>query len=316
MGSTDRRVLLLAALLLGGCKETRIIRVAAADADAGPGDIEVAPPDEDDEELPPLDDRPPLDPKIPQARLIETLPRDGDQAFYPVEVYDRGGGEGVGERRILRFAFDVAMDTSRTSVKLRAPERSLQGTWSGDGKTIEAVVLGDDDHPPLEPEREYEVDLGELRGAGREPVSKSRLRFRTAARDMLIEHACIHTLFGPFEPLRAASKGSAIASAPLAGSTHKQYTVTLTPDGGGFAGDLRVAFTGSGSRKYFLLLDSAPAVTLTDGAGAAVATTTAPTVEACPAIRQRVEVTLTRGATYRLALSSPGSSVKAIWETP
>jgi len=253
---------------------------------------------------------PSVDPSAPQARLVDASPRDGETAFYPVEYYDQGSGNGIGERRPLRFTFDVPMDEERATIRLVDPEMTLKGTFRDGGTTFEAFIMPDGDRPPLDPERDYELDLSGLRALSGDPVGTPRVAFRTAARDETVDHACLHALFGPYDSVLAASVGTTLASAPSMSSVHRQYTLTLP----GAEGDVRVAFTGTGQRAYLLLLDRSASVTVTDGSGNAITTSAGPSVPACPGIRHRIEMRLSRGTTYRLRVRS-ADPVKAIWET-
>lgn len=315
MITTTRSELSALALLvvLSGCETKRVVHVAPAETPSPTTDDD-APPKGEKKRLPD-DEPPPLAPEVPQARIVASSPAPNEEDFYPVEIYDQGEDKGVGERRVLSFTFDRAMDASQKTVGLRPGDRALDGRWSEDAKTFELVLLGHEDVSPLEAETEYELDFGDLRSEADEPVGTPRVRFTTAARDGLIEHACIHTLFGPFESLSAAAREGALASAPAASSTHKQYSIALPKTDGRYAGDLRVAFSGSGPKHYALLVDGDAEVGVT-GDGGSVTVTKSATVEACPGIRRRFDVDLTRGATYRLAVTSNRATIKAIWEAP
>ncbi|MBX3226965.1 MAG: hypothetical protein KIT84_40955 [Labilithrix sp.] len=317
MSARTERACVALLLALTACQTKRIVQVIP-DEQPPPAAAE----DDDDDDASggttrlPDDAPPPLDPSVPQARIVDSSPKVGAKDFYPVEVYDRGGDEGVGERRVLRFTFDRAMETSRKKVGLRPGDRALDGAWSPDAKSFELTLLGTDDASPLEAETEYELDLAELRSDADEPVGTPRVRFTTSKRDSLIEHACIHTLFGPFESVTAAAPQSTLTSAPLASATHKQYSIALPGAGTAYAGDLRLAFSGTGTKRYLLLANGELDVAVSDADGATVAVTPSPTVDACPGIQHGFGVELTRGKTYRLALSSKRADVKAMWEAP
>lgn len=256
---------------------------------------------------------PPADPAAEVARLVMSRPADGDPAFYPVEVYQRSAELGVGERAVLRFVFDRPMSTSEASVEIAGALR--EGAWQPDGRTLEVTLPGTEDAPPLAAETDHEVRLDRLRAATSAAVEPAQIRFRTAARDAVVEHACIHTLYGPFANATASARGGAIAEAPLVASVHRQWSVELPAEGAAFAGQARVSFTGTGERRYLLYLDRDVPVTLATEAGGVVdaSTTTAPA--ACPGIQRVATVTLARGTSYRMALGpAPSGSVKLIWE--
>lgn len=309
---------LVCVLALVGCETKRIIQVAPAPASAtAPEDGEgTAPPKAKDTARLPDEAPPSLDPDVPQAKLIDSFPKSDDESFYPVELYDRGENRGVGERRLLRFSFDRPMARDRETVKIRPGGRELQGVWSADGTSLEVTIVGDDEQSPFEELTEYEIDLAALRSDEGEPVGTPAIRFITAARDELIEHACLHTLFGPYESVTAAEPDTALASAPLASATHKQYTIALPASGGTHAGDIRVSFNGTGTKKYALLVDGEAEIVLRDGGGNELPTMKSTTVAACPAIQRRFDMELPRGSAHRLAVTSVRAEIKAIWEAP
>lgn len=259
----------------------------------------------------------PADPEQTAGRLTSSVPADGDGAFYPIEVYDQGSDLGVGERATLRFAFDTPMEVSESTVEVSAGSSVFaSGTWSADARTLEVVLPGSDEAAPLEPETSYQVRLDRLRTAKNAVVTPDAVRFRTSARDTRVDHACIHTLFGPFATATATALGSALSGAPSVGSVHKQWTVDLPPSA---EGQLRVTFSGTGERSYVLFTDRDVALALEGEDGSSVSASVAATAPACPGIRRVHSMTLVRGKTYRMTLgpsasARPEPTVKMIWE--
>lgn len=256
------------------------------------------------------------DPNEEAARLTQSQPADGEDSFYPVEIFDQGQDLGVGERATLRFSFDRPMDDSASTVEIvGSTSRYASGTWSADRRTLEVVLLGTETTPPLEAEVDYEVRLDRLRTETNAAVAPTVVRFRTSARDSVVDHACIHTLYGPFATAVATAPGTTLADAPSVGNVHRQWTVDVPADGATFRGQVRVVFSGSGQRSYLLLLDRSVPLTLEEEGGGAVIVTAVDAVPACTGIRRVVSVTLTRGTTYRLTLGpSTQPTVKLVWE--
>lgn len=255
----------------------------------------------------------PADPAAEVARLVESRPANGDAAFYPVEVYQRSAELGVGERAVLRFVFDRPMSTSEASVEIAGA--LVEGAWQPDGRTLEVTLAGTEDAPPLAAETDHEVRLDRLRAATNAAVEPAQIRFRTAARDAVIEHACIHTLYGPFATATASARDGALAEAPLVASVHRQWSVELPAEGAAFAGQVHVSFTGTGERRYLLYLDGDVPVTLATEGGGLVDASTTMAPAACPGIQRVAAVTLGRGTSYRMAFGpAPSGRVKLIWE--
>ncbi len=113
------------------------------------------------------------------------------------------------------------------------------------------------------------------------------------------EHACLHFQTGPFAPV---STGASAAEAPSISPGHSAHEVTLA--GGEDVLNLNIAEHG----EYIVLLTAPVAITLTDGAGAAVAPEQSPDLsEACAAIAAAHVFHLEAGI-YLLSFTSDGAT--------
>lgn len=221
----------------------------------------------------------------PAPHLVSSVPRIDETNVYPSPLL-----RGNGEEFVLELAFSEAMHEHDTfELVAQDHERSAVPEWSEDGTALTLLVRPSLTAPqPLADDTEYSLDLSSLSstaGAALDPNVRLRagqLSFRTGYHDVLLNHACGHTLFGPFASFAASE--SPDPSAPDIGITHTEYSIALpADDAGSFAGFVRARILMAGS--YRLFFDGETTVSLSDSPETrGEPTRLTPTPQACPGI--------------------------------
>jgi hypothetical protein len=221
----------------------------------------------------------------PAPHVVSSVPQLDEPNVYPSPLL-----RGNGEEFVLELAFSEAM-REHDAFELVAQDhaRSAVPEWSEDRTALTLFVRPSLTAPqPLADDTEYSLDLSSLEsaaGAALDPDVRLRaghVSFRTGHHDRLLNHACGHTLFGPFASVAASE--SPDASAPDIGTTHTEYSIALPEnETGSFAGFVRARIPMTGS--YRLFFDGDTTVSSRDSAetrGEPAPLT--PTPEACPGI--------------------------------
>lgn len=221
-------------------------------------------------------------------RLATSSPAAGATDVYPVEVALEGGV--AVRRKRLTLTFTEPMDTTAGPFALRpahtAEALPVEGAWDESGHTLTVTVPAPAGGGlPLEPHTAYALQLAGLRDARGNALDDAalpggRLEFTAGGDDPLLDHACFHTLFGPFS--RVSASPSASAATPRVDVTHREYTVLLVPGPGPYAGVTRARLTGEDYALYFA---APPTLTVhASDTGAAVPLEVSPAPPACAGI--------------------------------
>jgi hypothetical protein len=217
--------------------------------------------------------------------LVSSVPQLDETNVYPSPLL-----RGNGEEFVLELAFSEAMhEHDAFELVAQDHERSAVPEWSLDGTDLTLFVRPSLTAPQaLADDTEYSLDLSSLSsaaGSALDPNVRLRagqLSFRTGYHDRLLNHACGHTLFGPFASFAASQ--SPDASAPDIGAPHTEYSISLPEnETGSFAGFVRARILMTGS--YRLFFDGETTVSSSDSPerrGEPAPLT--PTPEACPGI--------------------------------
>jgi hypothetical protein len=258
--------------------------------------------------------------------VTSSVPAEGATGIYPVEIYYRTTGQaGLAERKVLTVQFSEPMDTSLAQATLHdltdtsVPARTVDGVWSPDGRTLTLTVLQPEEGgPALSGETSYAVDLrglkdvsGNALDAAHAGLSDGRLDFQTSPVDMLLNHACGHTLVDSILSVTAAA--STTGSVPRTDQTHKHYEVTLPSSGSAYAGHTRMRL--APETNFVLFLSRDVSITLHDPAGdVAVPATREPAPAVCAGITHKVLFTSPLGPEVRATFTQPEEKFRFILE--
>lgn len=199
-----------------------------------------------------------------QPVLIRSEPALGTEELYPAPLTAAGG-----EQLRLRFVFSAPL-TAGGELTLRGGTRAplAMAEWSEDGRQLELIITGAlGSAQPLEDDTRYELDLSSLRDTdGRRLVPDQGLDegvfwFVTGRYDALLNHACGHAFFGPFE---SGAAGEVMDPDVLdIGATHVQYSVSLPQTSAGFAGWVTANFSAQAAHRLYF--DAEASVSLVGG---------------------------------------------------
>lgn len=170
--------------------------------------------------------------------VLSSTPNQGADDVYPSEFFV-DPGFGIREHVNVRLTFDLEMNTSEATLILTDEDeleepRAIEGTWDVTGHVLSAVILPrqNDSAPALHDETTYHVSFAELEssyGASADPEDSrypsASLTFTTGTRVGVLNHACIHVLYGPFASATAIATPDSWA--PNTDMPHNHYTITL-----------------------------------------------------------------------------------------
>lgn len=203
-------------------------------------------------------------PHEPAPYLVEATPPDGATGVYPFPLPN-----GVS----IRLTFSESMSTELNEANLRADgvEKAVPIEWAESGKEALVVIAPNPltGAPPLLDLTSYTLDLSPLESRSgirldpQQSLANGGLRFTTSTFDPLLNHACGHVEFGPFDSAAASELPSAQTVPTDTG--HINYTITLPKTEAGYEGYTRV--TTLMDRHYHFLFDrDVPLALSTEGA--------------------------------------------------
>ncbi|WP_224368400.1 Ig-like domain-containing protein [Hyalangium versicolor] len=258
--------------------------------------------------------------------VLSSTPAEGTTGLYPVEVYYRTSGQaGLSERKVLTLQFSEPMDTVLTQAPLlnltdtSAEPRTVEGTWSTDGQQLTLPILQPEEGgPALEENTSYAVDLkgfrdvaGNRLDAVHPVLGDGRLDFTTGPNDLLLNHACGHTLVDTILPVSASATPT--GTVPRMDQTHKYYEVTAPMESGAYSGYTRMRLPPETS--YILYLDHEVPVSLSTFAdNEPVESSSEAVPPACQGITHRVRFTTPDSPELRVHFIPPGAKLRAILE--
>jgi hypothetical protein len=258
--------------------------------------------------------------------VTSSTPAEGATGVYPVEIYSRTTGQaGLAERKALTVQFSEPMDTSLTQATLHdltdtsVPARTIDGVWSTEGQTLTLTVLQPEEGgPALNEETAYALDLtglkdlaGNTLDAAHAGLGDGKLNFQTGPVDMLLNHACGHTLVDGILSVTAAA--STTGAVPRTDQTHKNYEVTLPSSGATYAGYTRMRL--APETDFVLFLDRDLSVSLHEPVDdVAVPATLERAPAACAGITHKALFTSPLNPEVRASFTQPEEKFRFILE--
>jgi hypothetical protein len=256
-------------------------------------------------------------------RVTASTPADGADDVYRTEFHVQEGT--LRERKVLSVTFDEPMDTALASLQLaeRTGEqesvRAVEGVWSADGRTLTVTLAVPEgaEAPLTAGGSAYRLDLRGLRDVAGNAVAADALGdgalgFTTAPADATLEHACAHTVYGPFGEVTAAPVGGFPPGDVSV--THTLFTASLPGAAAPHAGDL-TSWPGEEGEPFLVYLgQDVPLTVVDEPSGEALPSTQRALPPVCPGLVS--EVRFTHGPEsmlYRLG-PSPARQVTLILE--
>ena len=236
--------------------------------------------------------------------VISSSPGDGDDPVYPTPATSMVD---------IQIEFSEPMNPSAGSMLVEGDDGSELSpplTWSDDSLRVTARLLGNaaTGGRVLADDTAYGVTLeGFTDAVGNSFVQEEPLRFRTGEADPLLDHACGHVSFGPFDAVAASVDPDA---APYADVGHVSYDVALPPAGPTHVGHTK--FRTKSGEHYDLFLDRAVDASVVDPTGTTLVFSATP--PACDGISHRIAFEGTESADLIFSFESDTASFGMIVE--